>query len=293
MTLTASDDSVVIRKWKQADLAYVAGSIQREGWGHTKRDVERCWSLQPHGCFIAESENKAAGHVFSISYGRIGWIGLLIVNPEKRGSGIGAALMEAAIEFLEKNGSEEIRLEAVEKAAPLYRRLGFADEFDSLRYCGMPKRTIQQNTKRIVSPMEESDLLKIAEFDAQHFGASRLPVLRKLHSDFAQYCFAAKENQRLKGYIMARKTLDGLWIGPWVCSDFRAAELLFDVLIESLPGEAGSLRLGFPASNQNARKLVEELGLRLVGKSIHMTRGDRKNQGDMTHIYGIGGPEKG
>ncbi len=292
-TLTASDDSVVIRTWKQADVAYVVGSIQREGWGHTKRDVERCWSLEPHGCFIAESENKAAGHVFSILYGRIGWIGLLIVNPEKRGSGIGAALMEAAIDFLEKNGAETIKLEAVEKAAPLYRRLGFADEFDSLRYCGVPKRTVQQDRKRIVSPMQESDLLGTAEFDARHFGANRLRVLRELHSDFAQYCFVARENQHLKGYIMARKTLNGLWIGPWVCGDFRAAELLLDVLVESLSEEAGSLRLGFPASNQNARRLVEERGLRLVGKSIHMTRGDRKNQSDMTYIYGIGGPEKG
>jgi hypothetical protein len=68
---------------------------------------------------------------------------------------------------------------------------------------------------------------------------------------------------------------------------------LFDAFIESLPKESRGLRLGFPASNQNARKLVEELGLQLAGKSIHMVRGDRKNQGDMTHIYGLGGPEKG
>jgi ribosomal protein S18 acetylase RimI-like enzyme len=283
----------VIRTWKQADLAYVAESIQREGWGHTKRDVERCWNLEPRGCFIAESENTIVGHVFSILFDKIGWIGLLIVHPERRGLGLGAALMKAAIDFLERNGAETIKLEAVEKAAPLYRRLGFADEFDSLRYCGMPKRTVQQNRKRIVSPMEESDLLEIAEFDAQHFGANRFSVLRELHGDFAEYCFAARENKRLEGYVMARNTLNGLWIGPFVCSDLRAAELLFDAFIESLPKESRGLRLGFPASNQNARKLVEELGLQLAGKSIHMIRGDRKNQGDMTHIYGIGGPEKG
>jgi len=292
VTLEPLRKSIMIRRWTGADIDYVSESVSREGWGHTRRDVERCWKLEPNGCFIAESENKPVGHVFSVIYGKIGWIGLLIVNPEKRGLGIGAALMEAAISYLEERGARAIKLEAVEKAAPLYRRLGFVDEFDSLRFCGMPKHKDQPRRKGIVSLIRENDILEIAEFDAQHFGANRLSVLKSLHSDFSQYCFAAKENQHVEGYIMARKTLDGLWIGPWVCND-SLAQLLSSTLFESMRKEAGYLRLGFPALNENARKLVEESGFQLVGKSIHMIRGDRKNQGDVTRIYGIVGPEKG
>jgi len=291
--LTPSNGSVEIRVWKQADLAYVAESVSREGWGHTRRDVERCWKLEPNGCFIAESEDQPVGHVFSVTYGKIGWIGLLIVNSEKRGLGIGAALMEAAVNYLEENGAKTIKLEAVEKAAPLYRRLGFVDESDSLRYCGMPVHEAHLNIEGFVSPIRKDDIREIAEFDAQHFGANRLSVLKSLHSDFSQYCFAAKENQRMEGYIMARKTLDRLWIGPWVCNDSRVAQRLSNTLFKSVRKEDERLRLGFPALNMNARKLVEELGFQLVGKSIHMIRGDRKNQGDVTRIYGIGGPEKG
>jgi hypothetical protein len=201
--------------------------------------------------------------------------------------------MEAAINYLEERGARAIKLEAVEKAAPLYRRLGFVDEFDSLRFCGMPGHKDQPCRKGTASLMHENDILEIAEFDAQHFGANRLSVLKSLYSDFSQYCFAAKENHRIEGYIMARKTLDGLWIGPWVCNDSQVAQLLYSTLFESTRKEAGYLRLGFPALNMNARKLVEQSGFKLVGKSIHMTRGDRKNQGDITRIYGIGGPEKG
>jgi ribosomal protein S18 acetylase RimI-like enzyme len=293
VTLTPSNDSFVIRTWKQADLAYVADSIQREGWGHSERDVERCWNLEPEGCFIAESENKPVGHVFSVLYGKIGWIGLLIVNPEKRGLGIGAALMKTAINYLEENGAETTKLEAEEKAVPLYRRLGFVDEFDSLRYCGMPKHKNQLLERGVISPIRRNDIHKIAEFDAQHFGANRLPVLKSLLSDFPQYCFAARENKRIEGYIMARKTLDELWVGPWICSDSRVVQVLYNRLFESVQKETVRLRLGFPALNTNARKLVEELGLQLAGKSIHMIRGNRKNQGDVKHIYGIGGSEKG
>ena len=293
MTLEPLRKSIMIRRWIGADIDYVSESVSREGWGHTRRDVERCWNLEPNGCFIAESENEPVGHVFSVVYGKIGWIGLLIVDPEKRGLGIGAALMEAAISYLEENGARAIKLEAVEKAAPLYRRLGFVDEFDSLRFCGMPGHKDQPHRKGTVSLLCEDHILEIAEFDAQHFGANRLPVLKSLHSDFSQYCFAAKENQRIEGYIMARKTLDGLWIGPWVCNDSQVAQLLYSTLFESMRKEAGYLRLGFPALNMNARKLVEELRFQLVGKSIHMIRGDRENRGDVTRIYGIGGPEKG
>jgi ribosomal protein S18 acetylase RimI-like enzyme len=268
--------------------------VQRESWGHTGRDVERCWNLEPDGCFIAESKNKPIGHIFSVLFGEVGWIGLLIVNPEKRGMGAGAALMEAAINYLENRGARTIKLEAVENAAPLYRRLGFIDAFDSLRLRGMPEQNENQSRMdETVSMMHENDVPEIAEFDAQYFGANRLSVLKSLHSDFPKYCFAAKENQRVKGYIMARKTLDEFWIGPWICVDSKIAEFLFSTLSESMRKESRYLRLGLPVLNTDARKLVEELGFQFVGKSIHMIRGERKNQGDVTRIYGIGGPEKG
>ena len=289
-----SESAFAIRTWTQGDLKYVAESVQREGWGHARRDVERCWNLEPNGCFIAESDNKLVGHIFSVLFGEIGWIGLLIVNPEKRGKGIGAALVEATINYLEENGAKTIKLEAVEEAAPLYRRLGFVDAFDSLRFRGTPGRNEEQpHRPETAFLMHENDISEVAEFDALYFGANRLSILRRLYGDFSQYCFAAKENQRINGYIMARKTLDELWLGPWVCADSQVAGFLFDTLFESVRKEATYLRLGFPALNTNARKLVEKLGFHLVGKSIHMIRGDRKNQGDVTCIYGIGGPEKG
>jgi ribosomal protein S18 acetylase RimI-like enzyme len=294
ITLTQSGSYVAIRTWKQADLDYITESIQREGWGHARRDVERCWSLEPKGCFVAESNSRLVGHVFSVLFGEIGWIGLLIVNPEKRGRGVGTALMEAAINSLETRGARTIKLEAVPEAAPLYRRLGFSDVLDSLRFHGVPQGNRRKARRNETLPVtNEADIDEIAEFDARCFGANRLSVLRSLHHDFPQYCFYAKGNQGTTGYIMARKTLDGLWLGPWVCIDSRVAELLFNRLLEAIEKETKDLRLGLPAVNASATRLVEKHGFRLVGKSIHMIRGDMKNQGDVTCIYGIGGPEKG
>lgn len=129
-------ESVVIRPWVSGDIDYVVQSVSREEWGHSRDEIERCWLWEPNGCLVAEVGHDKVGHVSSIAYGRLGWIGLLIVNPERRGKGIGTALMKKAVDHLRNSGVEMIRLEAIEEAVPLYRRLGFGAEFESLRYGG-------------------------------------------------------------------------------------------------------------------------------------------------------------
>jgi len=284
----------VIRHWTQADIDYVEQSVNREGWGHTRRDVERCWSLEPKGCFIAVLDNKPVGHVFSVCYGKIGWIGLLIVNSEMRGQGIGSTLMTAAIKYVQAVGAKAIELEAVESAVPLYRSLGFVEEFDSLRFVGQlqPRRKYESNNEATFQ-MREDDLNAIAEFDSEYFGANRLSVLKKLHTDQPHYCFVAGHSRNVSGYIMARKTQDGFWIGPWVCKTSETAQLLFNALTDIIKEEDVELRVGMPVLNKNGRRLMEKLGFKLIGKSIHMIWGKRRGKGDATGIYGIGGPEKG
>ncbi len=76
----------------------------------------------------------------SFLYGEVGFIGNLIVAPETRGGGVGAALMKKAIERLTSEGAGTIRLDGVQKAIPLYERLGFKGEYWSLRYNGVASK---------------------------------------------------------------------------------------------------------------------------------------------------------
>lgn|GEM_PF-287105 len=293
MTLEPLRRPVMIRHWMQADIDYVSESVSREDWGHTKRDVERCWKLEPNGCFIAEFQNKPVGHVFSIRYGKIGWIGLLIVNPESRGQNIGYALMKTTVDYLHRAGAETIRLEAVEKAVPLYQRLGFGEEFSSLRFHRQLQREKFQFEKAKTFQMCDDDVTKVAQFDAPHFGASRLSVLKSLYRDYPHLCFVAKEGGNIIGYVMARQTQNGFWIGPWVCLNSETARRLFSTLVDAIEGEDSELRVGLPVLNTSGRGLMDKLSFQLTGKSIHMVLGSRGNQGHITNVYGIGGPEKG
>lgn len=292
---------VLIRLWKRSDLDYVADSVRREGWRHVKRDIERCWRFEPNGCFIAEVAGKPVGHVFSVRYDEVGWIGLLIVNPENRGRGIGAALMKKAIGYLQERGVETMRLEAVEKAVPLYKRLDFIEEFVSLRFSKRQKqaenktRSTKGDSESNISDVKDEDVDQIASFDSDYFGVNRLRVLKSLYQDEPKgNCFMARKSRRVIGYIMSRKITDAYWIGPWVCENSETAGMLLRACVNAIDRKAKTeLRLGMPALNTAGIRLVDRYGFNLTGKSVRMICGKPDYFGDVKRVYGIGGPEKG
>jgi ribosomal-protein-alanine N-acetyltransferase len=123
-----------IRPLQERDIDFVHQATRKEQWGHTRRDIERCFAYEPTGCFVAENVKQKVGHIFTISYGELGWIGLLIVSPEHRGKGIGTRLMKQATKYLKEKGTKTIGLDAVAEAVPLYERFGFRKAYDSLRF---------------------------------------------------------------------------------------------------------------------------------------------------------------
>lgn len=290
---------VSIRLWTERDIDYVAESVQREGWRHTRRDVERCWLCEPNGCFMAEVDGRRVGHVFSVRYDHAGWIGLLIVNPKERGKGLGELLMRNAISYLQESGAETIRLEAVERAVPLYRRLGFKEEFDSLRFRkkidqrNRPRHTAEvAETQVRIHLMQEDEVEAVSRFDTRYFDANRLRVLKSLYEDNPPLCFTAEGKGGLSGYIMVRKVRGAHWIGPWMSEDPETAESLLRACAEIVEDQ-NELRLGMPAPNSDGVTLMKRLDFELAGKSVRMILSERQHPVHIIGVYGIGGPEKG
>ena len=117
----------------ESDIAFATEMTDREKWGYLQEDFRRLIYFEPDGCFVARMHGKNIGMVTTPSYGDYAFLGCLIVKDEFRGVGIGASLMNEAIDYLNKKGVQTIELDSVFPALSLYRPLGFKDKYLSLR----------------------------------------------------------------------------------------------------------------------------------------------------------------
>ena len=282
---------VRIRLVKDADIDSVYALCKKEQWNHSTKVIKRLFNIEPKGCFVAEVDGAFAGQVFSVSFGHVGWIGLMIVDERHRRKGVATTLMRKAVAYLLESGAETIKLEAVPDIRGLYRKLGFVDELDSLRYVGVSNkhgRTIASN----IEPLATEDMEEVAEFDTKHFGVNRLRLLEELNKDHPENCFFSRISSQVIGYIMAYEMDRSYRIGPWVCDPEHpaVAQELFAKCLGTF--ETGTLLyVGVPAVNATAGNILSEMGFKLVDKSIRMYLGPETAtpQG----IFSICGPENG
>ncbi len=100
------------------------------GWNQTAADWERFLSANPEGCFVAERDGRVVGTSTTIVYeGRFAWIGMVLVEEQFRGQGIGTVLLERAIGYLDYRNIPCMKLDATPQGRILYEKLGFLSEY--------------------------------------------------------------------------------------------------------------------------------------------------------------------
>ena len=85
-----------IRVLERSDLDFATHLTVKEGWNYTSLEIGRMLRLDPNGSFVYE-DAAPLGFVTSVTYGRTGVLGHLIVSSDGRGRGIGNLLTAAAI----------------------------------------------------------------------------------------------------------------------------------------------------------------------------------------------------
>jgi len=282
-----------IRPFKHEDIDFTYKLDTIEQWNHTRNDIERMFSFEPNGCFIAEISGRRVGHVFSISYGRLGWIGLLIVKAKYRRRSIGTLLTKTAMNYLLSRKVKTIKLEAVPEVANLYRKLGFVDEFDSLRLIRTGGKTITMPS-HCMKPLKNREITQLAEFDAEYFGANRIKVLSELYQDNPQLCFVSHDGSKVAGYIMCYEAESGYRIGPLVCNP-ENPQVACGLLVECMKAIRGNKKfyVGVPAVNGIAVEIFQDFDFRQYSKSIRMYFGEKLETERVDGVFAIGGPEKG
>lgn len=292
-TVVNSMSDLSIHPIRENDVEFVYELCKNEHWNYSRKRIERVHNYEPQGCFVALVNRKRVGHVFSVSCGKVGWIGLLIVDKEHRRRGVGTLLMRKAMNYLIGLGVETIKLEAVPIIAELYHRLGFNTDFDSLRFKRINRKD-NQSKELNVNSIRKKEITEIAHFDSEYFGANRTRVLCQLYEDNPELCFASRIKSKIAGFIMCYKMETGYRIGPWICNPRypKTAEELVQKCLETIETNA-ELYVGVPAVNEKAVKLLLNLEFGLYSRSIRMHFGKKPNKERVEGIFSISGPENG
>jgi ribosomal protein S18 acetylase RimI-like enzyme len=256
------------------------------GWNQTRADWERFLAASPDGCFVAEFQGRVVGTSATIVYeGRFAWIGMVVVDPELRGNGMGTALLKLAIEYLDARKVPCMKLDATPQGKILYEKYGFVGEYEIERWL-LARETPAKGPERVSNAME--DVLSV---DREIFGADRSMLLRAIGNGAPEFPLVVREGSEITGFAFGRRGTIADHLGPWMARSRDAAERLLDEFLNV--SDRDRIFVDCLCSNPWAVPLVKERGFELSRPLTRMFRGRNEYPGQHGYLCAILGPEFG
>ncbi len=183
---------------------------ESEGWHVSFQDQRLFLNLWQRYFFALKHRGDLCGFVSALPYKNSGWIGNLLVDPERRNRGYGRALLDHALSFLETAGITCIWLVATEKAVPFFQSDGFQDydQITTWRSSGLGTR-----------PQDATvSLQEIIALNTACWGESQKPLHALLEFDSIPI--------RAGSSVALLQTGPLFWqLGPWLAVDRNATDL--------------------------------------------------------------------
>ncbi len=256
-------EGLTIRKTRREEVEFAVEMAAAEGWNPGIHDGELFYEADPEGFFIAELAGKFVGCASAVAYdGSFGFLGLYVVKPEFRKTGIGMKLTEKCLEHL---GERNIGLDGVVENEKKYQKaMKFKSCYSNLRFEGIGGGKVPDGLVNISAVPFES----LLEYDRRMFPAPRPRFLEKWIKQPDSYAFARLEAEKLKGYGVIRKCRKGYKIGPLFADDQNTAEEIFQALKASVPGE--TIYFDVPEPNKKAMEIAEKYKMTVMFKTVRM-----------------------
>jgi ribosomal protein S18 acetylase RimI-like enzyme len=196
--------------------------------------------------------------------GGTGWVGGVAVVPAHRRAGLGGALTEAIVEFLEGRGVATVLLHATALGRPVYERLGFVPETAYVTLSG--PTLARASTGAMVRAGRAADLAAVVALDRAATGEDRRRLLTALWPTGG---LVAAVDGRALGYHLASPWRPG---GATIAADAGTGLALLDA-VRVAPGD--EVAISVPAANAAAVGWLESAGFQERYRTIRMHRGPR------------------
>lgn len=292
---------VAIRRMIPADIPLGMRLKAQAGWNQSLADWQRFITLSPDGCFVASvvdnGKTTDIGTAATFTFGSVGWIAMILVDPAARGQGVGSAMMQHCIAHLASKNVTIIRLDATDLGKPVYDKLGFVDQFKLTRYQG----TLQANASleiyagvEIFDVLQPDDLSAIFTLDQTCMHTGRQRLLEELvsetdHSDNG-HALVAREAGKVTGYCMTRRGANASFIGPCVALTPEAGLSLLNTAADLHSGQR--ILIDVPAEHAAATAWAKRMALTSQRQLTRMCKGKTVLE-NADHLWASSGPEKG
>ncbi len=280
---------IALRRLIPADIDFGMRLKDAAGWNQTPADWRRLLLFHPEGCFIAAADGVRAGTATGIPFGTMGWVGMMLVDPDMRRLGIGRALLTRVLHHIEAERlCSSARLDATPLGKTLYDTMGFLDEYRLERR----RRDPSPAEGPALPAIADKDAAEVLALDAAAFGYDRSGLLRMLLAEPPLFSALARgPDGRIAGYLLARPGSKADFLGPWVARDAAVAEALLRAGVAALGTRPLFVDAVLP--NTASVEITARLGFAPQREFIRMGRGGEPFRENLRRTFGSAGPELG
>ncbi|QFF99950.1 GNAT family N-acetyltransferase [Psychrobacillus glaciei] len=201
-------------------------------------------------------------------------IGMVIVNKEYRGLGLGKKVTQKCIDSVSKDTS--IMLISTDDGKPLYENMGFitVDYVHKYFSDSYIQSKMLINLEITLEKYSENDFNEIVELDSVAFGDMRRTFLLNRILQSKQFLVVRNQKGKIIGYGLSILGPINLILGPIVAPNPQIAALIIEGLALN---HQGKLRIDVPSSNNELMLFLEKSGFVKVSEppimiknSVHM-----------------------
>jgi len=203
------------------------------GWNQTYEDWQRLLDLFPEKCFAGFIDEDLVATSTLASYGdRLGWIGMVLVDPNHRRQGYGSAMFDRALECGLAADLDVVGLDATDAGRNVYDAYGF------VRVGGIDRlRGSIQVANSDVSAGYISSVDAVVSFDIDQSGTHRRRLLEHLFESKTVSGLRVPASGDMRGFAFVRPGRTCPQVGPVVVSDSDALKHLLTALGNRVSGE--------------------------------------------------------
>ncbi len=262
-----------------------------EGWNQTLKDwrfiIEHSGSI----CLALYAEERIIGTAVALNYNsEVAWIGMVLIHPECRGRGYSKKLLYQIFDRL--GDRVVIKLDATPAGVPVYKKLGFKDEYRIDRLLATPVSLPSIRESGILAKNATwSHREAMAQFDADTFGTSRTGLMEYLLREYPQKGWIMKENSSMDGFALGREGTQFHQIGPLMANHPDVAEAILAQSLQNLEGNP--VVADVPEDKPELVRLLGRYGFRIQRSYRRMFLHENYLKGNLRNYYLMAGAEFG